>query len=189
MSELSDKALFVYANDTATSAAPIPLSAKLQNFIKKDNANFQQEFGHEQAAWEATFTDVAFEDRTDPSTWESNPQSDEWMSSEPYTTQNASTLSSATLTPNTDTEDDAVPIELPVEMQEVNGGVAAWAGISNASSETVGVEPAANVVRDGRMSQASMRAEDVQMADAEAEQPKSTAPRVDHIEVVEKKGG
>ncbi|KAJ4303081.1 ATP-binding cassette glutathione S-conjugate transporter ycf1 [Kalmusia sp. IMI 367209] len=163
VSENSERALIVYANNAATSSEPKPLSAKLETFVKKDNANFQQEVAREEAMWGSNFNsgnEVVGD-------WMNNAEND-WntTNTEPHHAQVGSTLSSATLTPNTDNEDDSVPIELPIEMQEVNGGIAAWAGISNASSETVGIEPM-DLPSDGRKSQASMRTDDVQMVDAD----------------------
>ncbi|KAF1957364.1 hypothetical protein CC80DRAFT_42925 [Byssothecium circinans] len=124
--------------------------------------------------------------------------------------------SSRTLTPNTEVDDDEMLTSGGlVEMQEVNGGIQSWAGItSNASSETVGLEPM-EIVGESQQQQNEPRAGvssepvngvknegrnsrlgDVEMVDADTEEVKDAvrkledgANSVEHIEVVEKKGG
>lgn len=191
LSEISENTVLVYANETALAPSPAPLTAKLETFVKKDNLNFQQEVEKAQAVW--------YEDEQN----QGDGAVAEWMQGDNGWDQgfNAANLSSKTLTPDTDhdppayrDEDDVVNITLspereteqPMEMQEINGGISAWAGASNASSETVELEPMSDVVAsDGRESRAKHRAEDTLMTDAET----SREAKAEHIEVVEKKGG
>jgi hypothetical protein len=220
MSEISEKTVLVYASDAAFSTSPIPLPPKLETFVKKDNMSFQQEVAAAEAAWTKQDQDQdqdrgnqAFVDWSEGGNgWGNETDAKQGYQQGTF----GSTLSSKTLTPSTDPhpppyhdEDEVVNITLspeheseqPVEMQEINGGISAWAGASNASSETVGLEPlevepmSDVVVGDGRESRTGNRAEDVLMADpgadadADGEGETETEGETEHIEVVERKGG
>ncbi|KAF2652342.1 hypothetical protein K491DRAFT_695661 [Lophiostoma macrostomum CBS 122681] len=117
-----------------------------------------------------------------------------------------SAMSSTTLTPNTEIEDEGVDLggdgqahatgtqgqsdsasasarQKPMEMQEVNGGVAAWAGLTEApGGEAMEVEVQSG---DGESRQ-TINMRDVEMVDVDL----GDGRRVAHIENVEaKKGG
>jgi hypothetical protein len=217
MSEIRENTVLIYASEAAFSALPVPLPAKLEAFVKKDNMSFQQEVAAAEAAWNEHEKD---QDQDNHAVGEWLEGGDGWgnsMDAKQGYQQEAfgSTLSSKTLTPSTDPhpppyrhdEDEVVNITLspehesdqPMEMQEINGGISAWAGTSNASSETAGEEhleqePMSDVVVvDGRESRAGNRAEDVLMAgtgiDADGEGETETEGETEHIEVVERKGG
>ncbi|KAJ4353818.1 uncharacterized protein N0V89_005548 [Didymosphaeria variabile] len=199
VSTISESTVLVYANDAAFLPSLTSLSPKLETFVKKDNLNFQQKVATAEAAWlnqgqnEASQKDW-FEGGDG---WDNDEIAKQGYQKDTF----GSTLSSKTLTPDTDPnppayhdEDDVVNITLspeheseqPMEMQEINGGISAWAGASNASSETVGLEPMSDIVpSDGRQSRAKNRAEDVLMEDAETDEEGKT----EHIEVLKKKGG
>lgn len=210
MSEINEDTILVYASDAAFSASPLKLSAKLETFVKKDNVSFQQEVAAAQAEW----LNAAGQDP-----YQNGQTVEDWMADDGWGNGGdakqgyqqdtfGSTLSSKTLTPSTDPnnpptypgDDGVVDITLsperesdqPMEMQEINGGISAWAGNSNASSETVGLEPLETlepmsdvVVNDGRESRAAVHVEDLVMGDTDT----STNGEVKHIEIVEKKGG
>ncbi|KAL5382755.1 hypothetical protein DPSP01_006314 [Paraphaeosphaeria sporulosa] len=208
MSEINESTVLVYASDAAFSAEPIPLSAKLQTFVKKDNASFQQALAVARAEWDEV-NDQNVTDWIADDGW-GNDDAKQGYQQDTF----GSTLSSKTLTPSTDpndphpypSDDGVVDITLspehesdqPMEMQEVNGGISAWAGTSNASSETVGVEPPVSmedVVRsDGRESRVGMRGEDALMGETtdasgvtDTSMDEDEEKVVKHIEVVEKK--
>ncbi|PSN70938.1 hypothetical protein BS50DRAFT_570359 [Corynespora cassiicola Philippines] len=184
-------AILIYANDAATSVPPAPLSSALQNFVKRDNLTFLKELQEAQSQNEWT---------TEPGTgvaqgdWAGDygdgwNNEDQWnsMSAKQFHDQADSTLSSTTLTPNTEIGDDGAAME----MQEVNGGISAWAGVSSsASSDTVGAD-AMDIVEidDPRPGAppATVDLRDVEMGGAGATNGREE-PRVQHIEVVEKKG-
>jgi hypothetical protein len=110
--------------------------------------------------------------------------------------------SARTLTPNTEV-DDAEILSGGTEMKEVTGRTVAWADISNASSETVGMEPM-DIVGDGQKnvngteSMDGVEVEDpkhnldVEMKDAdvreveEAVMEMNKESEVEHIEGVER---
>ncbi|KAF2446190.1 hypothetical protein P171DRAFT_254103 [Karstenula rhodostoma CBS 690.94] len=205
MSEIIENTVLVYASDAAFSASPIPLSAKLETFVKKDNMKFQQEVAAAEAAWYSESEDPYQNDQAVTDWLGTDDGWDNGVNAKQGYKQDTlgSTLSSKTLTPSTDPnnpppypgEDGVVDITLspehesdqPMEMQEINGGISAWAGTSNTSSETVGLEPLepmSDVVEsDGRESRAGIHLEDLLMEDTDAD------GEVEHIEVVEKKGG
>ncbi|KAL1608222.1 hypothetical protein SLS60_003161 [Paraconiothyrium brasiliense] len=201
VSKISESTVLVYGNDAAFSPSLTPLSSKLETFVKKDSLNFQQQVATAEAAWLDQGQNEANQVTGDwfegGDGWHNDVNAKQGYQKDTF----ESTLSSKTLTPETDPnppayhdEDDVINITLspeheheqPMEMQEINGGISAWAGASNASSETVGLEPMSDVVpSDGRESRAKNRAEDVLMADAGT----AEEGRTEHIEVVEKKGG
>ena len=97
-------------------------------------------------------------------------------------------VSSTTLTPNTEV-DDGVGM---VEMQEVNGGVADWArsGLSNASSDVLGSGEPMEISEDMQIKLEKADTKDVEMSNADADaRGARTDPKVEHIEMVEEKGG
>ncbi|KAF1946998.1 hypothetical protein EJ02DRAFT_449977 [Clathrospora elynae] len=179
----SASALFVYANEAATSAEPILLPKPLEDFVKKDNLNFLEELQRSTSAtspaWEGFGDDYS---HVAQGGWDNNPNSDafdvDWhgMNAKPFYSggneRNDSNMSSATLTPNTEIDDD-----MPVEMMEVGPGTAA---MSSASSVTVGRDDAMDVDEDVKVSFTDV---DMDKADTQEE------VRTQHIEVAEKKGG
>ncbi|KAL5399550.1 hypothetical protein PMIN06_008051 [Paraphaeosphaeria minitans] len=208
MSEINENTVLVYASDAAFAAEPIPLSAKLETFVNKDNVSFQQAVEVARAEWYEVQNDQDVTDWMADNGW-GNGDAKQGYQQDTL----GSTLSSKTLTPSTDPnksppypgDDCVVDITLSpehesdqsMEMQEINGGISAWAGTSNASSETIGVGPPVSmedVVRsDGRQSRVGMRGEDALMGDnTDANEVTDTSMdeeggrEVKHIEFVEK---
>ena len=194
----------MYANKTATSALPDPLSASLEEFIKKDNVSFADDLRRMETEWSGYNT------QDGSGNWMNNDVSkvmDDWDIDDPlvyngehntnydWNTVSAkkfheqdSGVSSTTLTPNTEV-DDGVGM---VEMQEVNGGISAWAdgNLSNASSDALGAGDPMEI-SEGTQPKTDTRATtDVEMSGVEPEEGKAeTGSKVEHIEMVEKKGG
>jgi hypothetical protein len=165
----------------------VPLSAELKAFVERDNRSFQQEIANEKARVEADWG-AQYNGN------EGNEVVGNWYDGEDGWDASGTTpaghgyQSSKTLTPDTDVDppsyqgtttrdevqEEVVEIHLEdenknsMEMQEINGGINAWAGVSNASSETVG------------------RVEDVQMVDVG-----NVNAKVEHAKpaVEERKGG
>lgn len=148
--------------------------------MKKDNFNFLQDFSRREAEW----ADQKQDDGSQVIGSWADEKSDGWnrISAEEFHNQGDSGVSSATLTPNTDIDDEGVGME----MQEVNGGISAWAGMSNASSDTVGAD-LMDISSDSQR-QGTINVRDIEMTDAEASEGREE-PKVEHIEVAEKKGG
>ncbi|KAF2004525.1 hypothetical protein P154DRAFT_543352 [Amniculicola lignicola CBS 123094] len=201
-------ALFVYANDAATSVPEIPLPEPLVKFVQQDNIAFIRELSSDYPEEEGAGGIEPFggwNERGDDHVDWKNHQKPDWdlggragggggkgydwntASAREFHEYHAdSGLSSQTLTPRTDM-DEEINMMGAQEMREVGvkethehgGGVEAWAGMSNASSETVG----GDVVMESQASRA-----DVEMVDVNLEEE----PSVQHIEVKEeeiRKGG
>lgn len=182
----SSAALLVYAHKDALSIAPEPISKPLEDFVKKDGWNFQEELQKDASGWE----DVQYNAMSDlqQGDWDKAPPDYEYdwnsMSAQEFQ-QNAqghvrhdSNLSSATLTPNTEHD---VGVQ---EMVEVNGGMDALTGVSSGASSNM-VEGDAMIVdelgdRHGRAVLADQMMDDVRVGEE---------PIVQHIEIAEKKGG
>jgi hypothetical protein len=183
----SASALLIYAHKDALSAEPEALSGPLEDFVKKDGWNFQEELvrelEHAGQSWEdpsgREWEDVDYDTTADipRGDW---AQSDDWnsMSAQQYHkhARHDSNLSSTTLTPNTEHDDVGVQ-----EMVEINGGMDALTGVSSRASSST-IEGDAMDVDGARHGMASMTS-DATMADAQDE------PIVQHIEIAEKKGG
>ncbi|KAF2128325.1 hypothetical protein P153DRAFT_423572 [Dothidotthia symphoricarpi CBS 119687] len=178
----SASALLIYANDAALTAEPAPLPTPLADFVKADNVAFMHEL---QAAGTADWNDTYGDGAVQQDGWPSNPP--EWD----YTWSNTATREfrngSATLTPDTEVDGGGEGV---TEMVEVNGGMAALAGLeSSASSDTVGAEGmdvdgvGTGGVGTKTVGKVSFR-EDVEMVGGDGE-----GVRVQHVEVAEKKGG
>jgi hypothetical protein len=183
----SASALLIYAHKDALSVESETLSGPLEEFVKKDGWNFQEELvrelEHGGQSWEErtgrdweeveydTTADIPRGDWADPDNWNS-------MSAQQYHkhVRHDSNLSSATLTPNTEHDDVGVQ-----EMVEINGGMDALTGISSRASSST-IEGDAMDVDGARHGMASFTS-DAPMADAQDE------PIVQHIEIAEKKGG
>jgi hypothetical protein len=204
----SGRVLLVYANEAATSVTPISLSASLEKFVKKDNLNWLQDYQDQNSGW----TD----DNAEAGSWMNSGEhkvNDDWMTDEPpgydgahgdhynwnsmsakeFHEQADSGVSSTTLTPNTEVDDDGVDV---VEMQEINGGNTAWTDptLSNASSDALGVVDPMDISDETKPNQEATEEKDVEMADADADTNADAGAtkaesRVEHIEMVEKKGG
>lgn len=183
----TENAILIYANQAAFTPKPLPLSADLENFIKQDNTNFQQEIANEKArvaaSWGAQY------DENDGNEIIGNWfNGDSGWGSSNVTPAGHGYQSSKTLTPDTDinppsyqdvasrdeVQEEVVEIHLEdekkesMEMQEINGGINVWSGASNASSETVG------------------RIEDVQMMDVGNTVPKAEDAK---LAAEQRKGG
>lgn len=176
----SASALLIYANEAATSVEPISASKPLEDFVKKDNLNFHEELQAANTANWNSFGD-SYSDLANNG-WENvptDPDYDDWhnLSASQYHNRNRndSNLSSTTLTPNTEVGDDSPGVR---EMIEVNGGMDALAGLSTSSSTTEVMD-----VDTSQQAQGRVNFSDATMNDAPDE------PRVQHIEVTEKKGG
>ncbi|KAF2181671.1 hypothetical protein K469DRAFT_670767 [Zopfia rhizophila CBS 207.26] len=186
-----DSVLLVYANDAALSTPPIQLAKPLQDFIKKDNLMFLREIQNdfEGKPNVPVIGDWDREEEDPPDygeDWAYNGGSSvfggsfETVSAKQFhQNQGDSGFSSTTLTPNTEIEDEAVDVADGMEMTEISGGMATWAGgVSNASSDTVGGEV--------------MEIVDSQRIDLKdgIKREADESPEVRHIEFVEpKKGG
>ena len=165
--------LLVYANETALSETPLPLSKPLEDFVKKDKLCFLEELqkNHDLSAGE--WMDYGDEPKgnwsksTDPPGY-----NHDWanISAQQYYDANrkeSSGQSSATLTPNTEPDGDPGVRE----MVEINGGMDTMAGLR---SDPMDVD-----------SQTQSR--DTQMVDVK-EVP-AEEPKAEHIEFAQKKGG
>jgi hypothetical protein len=128
----SATALLVYAHDDALSVTPVPLSKPLIDFVQKDNLNFIEEIQKDMSSgWE----DMAYDTSNDAPKggWQEDPPGyeDDWVATSVNAYQqhqrSGSNLSSATLTPNTEHDDDGGVRE----MVEVNGGMDALTGLSS----------------------------------------------------------
>jgi hypothetical protein len=182
----SASALLVYAHKDALSVQPIPLSKPLEDFVKKDGWNFEEELQKDATGWETmeydTTEDVPRSDwdkQTQPPDYEHDWHS---MSAQEFHkhARHDSNLSSATLTPNTEHDEIGVGVQ---EMVEVNGGTGALTGMSSpASSSTVqGDVMDVDGSRHGQASFTDATMSDATMPDAPDE------PRVQHIEIAERK--
>jgi hypothetical protein len=190
----NSSALLVYANEAATSIAPVPLIKPLKDFIDQDNVKFMEElqssFGdynldnnnnnNDNEVAEIYHSTRPWKHVSDNTTYSTN-WVDQARAQADYHGQ-SSGQSSTTLTPNTDMEDEGVG----VEMQEVSNGTAGWPGtISNASSDTVGGESMdlVNSQPPGTVNLRDVEMRDVDLTDGDKE------PRSQHIETFERKGG
>jgi hypothetical protein len=175
----SSAALLVYAHKDALSVAPEPLSKNLEDFVKKDGWNFQEELQEDASAWE----DMDTSETAAVGEWNNPPPDYEYdwnsMSAQEFHkhARHDSNLSSATLTPNTEHDDGGGGGVR--EMVEVNGGMDALTDTrSRASSSTI--EGDVMEIEHGR----AVMSDAVGMEDVRGEEP-----RVQHIEIAEKKGG
>lgn len=163
-------ALLIYANEIAMSEKPIPLSKPLEDFVKKDRLCFLEELqkSHDLGSsngWE----DFGDEVRGD---WEKTGDPPEYnhdwanISSRQFheKSKQSSSMSSATLTPNTEVEGEGVR-----EMVEVNSGADAMVGVRSDPMEV------------------DTQNRDVQMVDVK-EVPADES-KAQHIEFAERKGG
>jgi hypothetical protein len=201
------RVLLVYANETATSVQPIPLPPSLDEFVKKDNVSFTQDLCRREEEWpdynpeDGTTINGNWmnDDHKGVNDWDEAPRygggyddNYNWssMSAKKFHEQDSG-VSSTTLTPNTEV-DEGVDM---VEMQEVNGSIATWAGggLSNASSDALGAGEPMEISDDTQIRDTQTRLTkpdtgDVEMGDADAGKA-DIVPKVEHIEMLEKKGG
>jgi hypothetical protein len=196
-------ALLVYANEAAMSPAPIPLSAPLQQFVKEDNVRFLEELQRESGSgtWDTTgdppFEPLAGWNYDVPASYESHtngPSSQVADFVEPWVKANVerekvnswradSSMSSTTLTPNTDVEDEAIHSGGLSELREMNDG-----GGVDVVGDATRVRSDAASLRDVEMVDVELG--DVEKEEAEMqERSQGGGARVFHIEDVEKKGG
>tara|TARA_R110002003_G_scaffold1277_1_gene22835 strand:+ start:20394 stop:21302 length:909 start_codon:yes stop_codon:yes gene_type:complete len=181
-------ALLVYAHKDAMAVEPLPLAKPLEDFVKKDGVNFMEELQKAATGWEGMDYDQGGD--IPKGSWDTingPPHYDvdyDWnnMSAQEFHNRdrNNSNLSSATLTPNTEHDDVGVGVGVH-EMVEVNGGMDAMTGLSRASSSTV--EGETMEVDGSAREHGKASLTDREMVDVQDE------PRVQHIEVAEKKGG
>ena len=182
-------ALLVYANEDATAAEPLPLPKPLQDFAKKDNLNFLHELQENATGWEGYGdygnTATGGWDNTNPPAFEDNGWSE--ISAKEFNSssrpRNDSNMSSATLTPNTEIDDDA-----PVTQEMVETNRSGGAGtMSSASSETVGRgDDLMDIDAGGNEKlQSHVRFSDMDMEDVDSQD----RARVQRVNVLEKKGG
>jgi hypothetical protein len=193
----SASALLVYANEDATTADPLPLPEPLRDFTNKDNINFLREMQENLSGWESyggDYGNVAQGgwDTTDPPAFEEDNEwteisAKEFNSSRP---RNDSNMSSATLTPNTEIDDDAPVAQ---EMIETNRGMRGGGvgNMSSASSETVGRGDDVMDIDGAEKLQSQVRFSDVDMQDVDADDDGGARneARGQLIDVSEKKGG
>lgn len=188
----SASALLIFVHDDAMSVEPLPLPKELREFVKKDGVNFLEELQQSQAAndWDYdTSGDVAhggWHKIDHPPDYEGYDY--EWNSVNAQEFQNHhrhdSNLSSTTLTPNTEHDDDGGVRE----MVDINGGMDVLTGFTHApstsSSQTIGRDSGEAMELDGVRAKehAPPSFTDMTMADVQDE------PRVQHVEVLEKKG-
>ncbi len=126
--------LLIYANSTALSESPLPLSEPLQDFVKKDKLAFYEELqrNHDLAGagdWEDFGNEIRgnWDEETGPPGY-----NHDWanISAKQYheSGKRSEGISSATLTPNTDADGQEVGVR---EMVEVNGGMDALTGVNS----------------------------------------------------------
>lgn len=187
-------ALLVYANEEALNERPALLPEALSSFLKEDNQAFEKELD---GSYDYQDADQGLKVIGD---WDQGPPDyqdptldpfaqDDWdhVSAKELNEQmNMTAASSATLTPNTN----------DYESNEYNGGIDSWAGISNASSDTVGGEVMDTGIEQGQSQMQQQKAphgtvslRDVEMLDVDLTDTQDQRPKVQHIEMVEKKGG
>jgi hypothetical protein len=206
----NSSALLVYANEAATSIAPVPLTKPLKDFIDHDNVKFMEElqssFGdynmdnnndnevaeiyHPTRPWKhvndnTTYSTNWVDQARAQADYNGQGSGQSWVDQARAQTDyhgQSSGQSSTTLTPNTDIEDEGVSME----MQEVSNGTVGWPGtISNASSDTVGGE-SMDLVNSQPPKTVNLR--DVEMRDVDLTDD-DKEPRSQHIETIERKGG
>ncbi|KAI8940815.1 hypothetical protein NX059_002077 [Plenodomus lindquistii] len=194
----SASVLLVYANDEAISSDPAPLPKPLVEFVKKDNLNFLEELQKNATGWEdynddfATATAVQGDwdkDSLPPLYRSDDYKHDDWtsMSARDFHSQGNGyagggddNMSSTTLTPNTEIEDEREEKGTVMrEMVDVGTDEGREAKRRRASSETVGEE---------RVERIKEEKGEVKLIDVEMEDIKEES-RVQHVEVAEKKGG
>lgn len=172
--------MLVYANETALSETPLPLSKALEDFVKKDKLCFLEELQKNHDLSAGDWVDYGDEPKgnwdepkvdwitsTDPPGY-----NHDWanISAQQYYDANrkeSSGQSSATLTPNTEADGDSGVRE----MVEVNGGMDAMAGLRSDPMEV----------------DAQTQSQNTQMVDVK-EVP-AEEPKAQHIEFAQKKGG
>jgi hypothetical protein len=166
--------LLIYANEAATSEAPLPLTKPLEDFVNKDKLAFLQELqtSHDLSAG-GEWDDFGDEMRGDWNKETGPPDyNHDWanISAQQFHDQSgkqSSGMSSATLTPNTEMDGDGGVRE----MVEVNGGMDAMTGVN---SDAMDVDT-------------QTQSRDTQMVDVK-EVPADDA-KAQHIEFAERKGG
>ncbi|KAJ4367190.1 hypothetical protein N0V83_007720 [Neocucurbitaria cava] len=207
----SASALLIYANDAATSVDPLPLSKELEEFVKKDKLAFLEELQKGATAtagatsgWEnyydGGYGNIArggWDKESDPDgtiAGSAPPSYDdyEWgtMSAKQFhdshRERSDETMSSTTLTPNTEVgDDDGRGVK---QMVEVNGGMDAFSGLasSTASSVTVGGDDTAEAMDvDG----ASFMNVDMHIPEVRDDMDTQHIEVATPLEPVEKKGG
>lgn len=185
----SASVLLVYANDAATSSDPMPLPEALEQFVKKDNINFVEELQKNATGWESYDNEYNTSAQGD---WDKKPydyRDDDWnnIGAQEFHARGDDgkvddTMSSATLTPNTEMDDDEDGKRFDEgngvvkrEMVEITGGD----GVKKrrVSSETIGeIEGVTQEKSETKMM-------DVEMEDVKEE------PRVHYVEVAQRKDG
>ncbi|KAL6160318.1 hypothetical protein ACJBU6_01660 [Exserohilum turcicum] len=198
----SASALLVYANDDAISVEPTLLPKPLLDFVKRDNLNFLEELQKSATDWEAfgDYDNVAETDwdsgkprwdKDSTQQWrEDTLPEDTWnqIPAKEFDSRdlNDSNMSSATLTPNTEIEDDTSSAAQQQQQHTASNTVAAP---SNASSETIGRSDDVMEI-DAVKLQAKVAFSDVDMPDVHEEPEPPLLSSQQHIEVTEKnKGG
>jgi hypothetical protein len=179
----SASALLVYANDDAMAVEPTPLPKPLLDFVKRDNLNFLEELQKNATGWEG-YDDYNNGGQTSWDTetprWD-KPLVEDWVDSYPEDnnewsqmsakephglTRNDSNMSSATLTPNTEVDDDDNAASgVTHSAVQPNAATGAASQLSSASSETVGRSDDAMDVDTQKM-QNKVSFSDVYMPDA-----------------------
>ncbi|KAF2012457.1 hypothetical protein BU24DRAFT_395363 [Aaosphaeria arxii CBS 175.79] len=203
-SEENRSALLVYASEAALSPDPIPLSDALDRFVKADNLSFQEELQ----------TDLEFEPWDPTSSWAEEPDAKPYQdhNSDPDAFENISAerfyqQQSRAQSAGPSISANEKPTSGIEEMCEVNGGFSAWAGASNASSETIAGDSMDLVESQGQApavqgatEHGPVEVRDVEMGDAEDSAKRAEArpeAKVQHIEFAggaegvagERKGG
>lgn len=177
----SASVLLIYANEIATSSEPSPLSKPLEDFARKDNLNFLEELQKSSTSWDTfeNYGDVAQGDWTsdqpnynDENNWTESAQAFHNHG------RNDSNMSSATLTPNTEIDEDGPIMQ---EMIDVHAAPVSRTAMSSASSGTIGGE--AMDVDGAKPSQAEGKLIDIDMEDTPELSQKQ------HIDMSETKGG
>ena len=181
----SASALLVYANATATSAQPLPLSAPLEDFVNKDKLIFLEELQQTNSVWEDYEDDYG---NSAQGGWDKDRSAIDydWSNMNPSEfhrhDRNDSNISSTTLTPNTELDDT----EGVREMIEVNGGMDALTGISrSASTVTIGRD-SDGMDLDTASSPVKATFEDVDLKMGDV---RETESQTQHFDGGERKGG
>lgn len=196
----SASALLIYANDDALSVEPLPLSKPLEDFVKKDNFAFMEELQTARTA------DWGYNVPTPQNDWDGNGNpaawnDDEWGNNGTRDFRNES----ETLTPNTEVESvevqEIVAIDWDnVTLEEAEQGAEAGKGVEAMDVDAGSGVGAGEAVKP--VGKVSFK-EDVEMMDGSASTSAGTGTitggnangdekddvTVQHIEVLEKKGG
>lgn len=183
----SASVLLVYANDEAISPDPVALPTALEQFVKRDNIEFLEELQKDSTAWEAFGEkyNTSLDENWDKQSYEFHDHDWKNASTQEFHAQSElgkvyGSMSSATLTPNTEMEDidgkrfDVQETEVVMrEIVEVNK-----VKRRRESSETIGE---IDGVRNGKS--------EAKLIDVEMDDSKEVPSVLQQAEASQRKGG